>query len=847
MGVLSAYQAKRDFSKSREPKGKRQPGVDGTFVVQKHAARRLHYDFRLGIGGVLVSWAVTKGPSLDPREKRLAVRTEDHPADYADFEGTIPKGEYGGGTVMLWDRGTFSAEGDPAASLKAGKLKLTLSGSRLKGGFTLVRMGGKAAKEKRENWLLIKERDGLADDDAALGSEDDRSVLSGRTMTQIGDDAPARRDRRPKETAAAEARKKNTLAKSDVFMKPQLATLVEAPPSGDGWLFETKFDGYRLIAACDGEAVRCFTRSGKDWTARMPVIADALGRLELKETVLDGELVVTDTQGFSDFGALQTALTQAPQSLTLVLFDILRHRGEDLRKLPLHERKKRLAKALPKPRRPLHLADYATGSGSRIAAAACRQGLEGIIAKRADASYKSRRTRDWLKIKCVQQQEFVIGGWSPSGRGRPFSSLLLGVYQDGALCYAGRVGTGFDTEQLDKIATLLTSRRRKTAPFAKVPAGIASKARWVTPDLVAQVRFTEMTRDGAVRHAIFDGLREDKAAKEIERENPAAPASAAPPAGPDRQTSKRDRKTKVTKKQSEEAEVAGVRLTHPDKPLYPAMDVTKRQLADYFAAIAPAMLPDVKHRPVSLLRCPEGRDGSCFFQKHAGSGLPDAIETTAVTESSGSKKDYLLINSKQALVACAQIGALELHLWGSRTDRLEQPDRVVFDLDPGEGVGFAAVRKAAFDLRDVLEEAELPAWPLLTGGKGIHLVLALERRYDWDTIGDFTKRFAEKMAEVDSKRFVATMSKAKREGRLFIDHFRNRRGSTAIAPFSPRAREGAPVAVPVSWKELKSIERSNAFSLADPVRKLQARAKAWPDEAERRTRLSKAALQRIGL
>jgi len=840
MGVLSAYEAKRDFSRTREPKGPRQAGVDGTFVVQKHAARRLHYDFRLGIGGVLVSWAVTKGPSLDPRDKRLAVRTEDHPADYADFEGTIPKGEYGGGTVMLWDRGTFTPEGDPAKGLKAGKLKITLSGSRLKGGFTLVRMGvrmgGKAAKEKRENWLLIKERDGLADGDGALGGDDDRSVKSGRTMQQIGDNTAPRRGQRPKETAAAASETKSRLTKGDVFMKPQLATLVDEPPQGEDWIFETKFDGYRLIVACDGRAVRCFTRSGKDWTDRMPVIADALGGLGLKKTVLDGELVVTNADGLSDFGALQAALKQAPQRLSLVLFDILRQGGKDLRKLPLKQRKKRLEKALGKPRRPLHLADYTAGSGSRIAAAACRQGLEGIIAKRADAAYKPRRTRDWLKIKCVRQQEFVIGGWSPSGRNRPFASLLLGVYEDGALHYAGRVGTGFDTEQLDEIAALLKPRRRTTKPFESVPAGIARNARWVTPDLVAQVRFAEMTRDGAVRHAVFDGLREDKAAQDVTRETPRNTDN----------PSKRERNTKVAK-QSEETEVAGVRLTHPDKPLYPAMGVTKHQLADYFAAIAPAMLPDVKQRPISLVRCPDGREESCFFQKHAGSGVPDAIKKVAVKESSGASKDYLLVESKQALVACAQIGALELHLWGSRTDRLERPDRVVFDLDPGEGVDFGAVRQAAFDLRDVLAEAELPAWPLLTGGKGIHLVLALERRYDWDSVGDFAKGFAEKMAELDPKRFVATMSKAKRQGRIFIDHFRNRRGSTAIAPFSPRAREGAPVAVPVSWKELKSIERSSAFSLADPVKKLQARAKAWPGEAERRTRLSDTALQRLGL
>jgi bifunctional non-homologous end joining protein LigD len=520
-----------------------------------------------------------------------------------------------------------------------------------------------------------------------------------------------------------------------------------------------------------------------------------------------------------------------------VVFDILRQGGKDLRQLPLRERKKRLAKALPDLRRPLHLADYATGEGAKIAATACRHGLEGIIAKRADAPYKSRRTRDWLKIKCVRQQEFVIGGWSPSTRGRSFSSLLLGVHEDGALRYAGRVGTGFDAALLQDIAAKLQSRQRKMPPFDSVPPAARRGVRWVTPDLVAQVRFTEMTRGGAVRHAVFEGLREDKSAGEVVREREAKAPS---------RRGKAERSSDV-KQNAEDAAVAGVRLTHPDKVLYPAMGVTKRQVAEYFAVRAKVMLPHVMGHPVSLVRCPEGREEACFFQKHAGSGFPDVVERIAVEEKSGVKKDYLLFNSKAALVSCAQVGALELHLWGSRADKIERPDRLIFDLDPGDDVDFAAVRHAAFDLRDVLAEAELASWPLLTGGKGVHLVVALERRHDWPTVSTFAKDFAEKLADLDPGRFVATMTKAKRKGRIFIDHFRNRRGSTAIAPFSPRAREGAPIAAPVSWKELESIGRASEFSLVDATARLAGRDKAWPREAKRRVRLTQAGVARIGL
>ncbi|MEX0760265.1 MAG: non-homologous end-joining DNA ligase, partial [Tistlia sp.] len=526
MSGLETYWKKRDFSKTAEPSGRKAKGPrakgrkersERFFIVQKHAATRLHYDFRLSIDGVLVSWAVTKGPSLDPSDKRLAVRTEDHPMDYADFEGTIPKREYGGGTVMLWDRGSYEVEGDPAEGVAEGKLKLALSGERLKGGFTLVRMRPKKG-ETRENWLLIKERDEQVDPGRDLGAEDS-SVASGRSMAEIAEGAPARRPEasaasaRPARAPAA-AKPTASKAKTSVvkaskgqsrkgkggkppdFVPPQLATLVEEAPAGEGWLYETKFDGYRMLAACDGATVRCYTRSGADWSDRFGPIPEALAGLGLERTLLDGEIVVADAKGRSDFGALQRALKEAPSKLSYMVFDVLVLAGEDLRARPQRERKERLEAALDGVRKPVHLTTYLEDEGTRIAAVACREGHEGIIAKRTDAPYRTQRSRNWLKIKCVKRQEFVVGGWSPSGRGRPFSSLLLGYHEQGELRYAGKVGTGFDDALLDDLAGRMGKLARKTSPFAAVPAEARRGARWISPRLVAEVRYAEMTRDG---------------------------------------------------------------------------------------------------------------------------------------------------------------------------------------------------------------------------------------------------------------------------------------------------------------------------------------------------------------
>ncbi len=827
---LATYHAKRDFSRTDEPRGDARGEAKGLFIVQKHAARRLHYDLRLAHDGVLLSWAVTKGPSLDPADKRLAVRTEDHPMDYASFEGTIPKDQYGGGTVMLWDRGRFRVEGDVGRALAEGKLKIAFEGERLQGGFTLVRMKGKK-NEKRENWLLIKERDETADETWSPDSFA-TSIATGRTMEEITSGAKPRsvssgKGAKGKRATAKAASAKPVTAQGDLpdFISPQLATLAEEAPAGENWLHEVKYDGYRLLAAVDGAAVRLYTRSGLDWTDRFAGIAKDLARLGLRRALLDGEATAAGKGGSSDFSALQRALKEGKGDIAYFAFDLLKLGEEDLRELPQSERKERLKELLAGAKGLVRYSDHIRGSGDRVAVNACKMGLEGIISKRADAPYRSTRSRSWLKVKCVKRQEFVIGGFTPSSRGRPFSSLIVGVFEGDELHYAGRVGTGFDERTLDELAEAMKRRERKTSPFADAPAAVSRKAKWCTPDLVAEIGFAEFTDSGTLRHAVFVGLREDKPARSITMEKPkAAPATDEGRAAP----------------------AIDIRLTSPDKVLFPAMGITKRDLADYLGMVAPRMLPHLVGRPVSLVRCPAGRNKSCFFQKHVGKGMPEAFGKVAVSEKDAKKADYILVESPEALVSCAQIGALELHVWGSRRDRLEQPDRLVFDLDPGEDVPFAQVRKAARELAAVLEEAGLVSFPLVTGGKGVHIVVPLTRRHEWPTVSGFAKAFAQKMADIDPDRFVATMTKAVRGGKIFIDHFRNQRGSTAIAPYSPRAREGAPVAMPVTWKELGKLESAAAFSIASVGDRI-AQPDPWADYDEIRQGLSQKLARKIGI
>jgi bifunctional non-homologous end joining protein LigD len=814
---LQEYRKRRNFRRTHEPKGGRPSKSGRRYLIQRHAARRLHYDLRLEHEGVLKSWAVTKGPSLDPSHKRLAIQTEDHPMEYGDFEGTIPEGEYGAGTVMLWDEGEWEPSGDPDEGFKVGKLKFRLHGERLNGGWTLVRMRGRKG-EKHANWLLIKERDETAreDGDARLEAED-TSVRSGRIMRAITEGQAVWSSRqgrkaatRPKDSSSAEAKSSTRVgsARLPKFVSPHLATLVDTAPEGDNWLHEIKYDGYRILAAVAGGKAAVRTRKGIDWTDKFLAIADAIRDLPCRSAQIDGEVAVADDAGRTDFGALQNALSTGKGGIGYYVFDLLSLDGNDLRDTPLLERKARLKALLGRHRTDvLRYCDHVAGHGSEVFEQACELGLEGIISKRADASYRSGRTRNWLKVKCAMGQEFVVVGWSPSTvTGRAFSSLLLGVHQGDGLRYAGRVGSGFSDSDLEAIGKLLNALERKTPAAEGVPKQLARKARFVRPDLVVEIALRGWTGENRIRQGSFKGLRTDKPACEIARESSVSPG------------------TSVMEREDERT-VAGIHITNPDRVLYPEQGVTKQSLVDYYLAVADRMLPHVVNRPLALVRCPSGHDQECFFQKHASPGFPDAFKAVAIKEKS-TKDAYLYIDGVGGLVAAAQMGVLEIHLWGCRTDKVERPDRLVFDLDPDEGIPFDRVKDAARDLRGRLDELGLTSFPLATGGKGLHIVVPLIPSHDWDDHKAFAEAIARLMAEESPDRYVAVASKTRRRGKIFIDYLRNGRGASSIAPYSSRAKAGAPVALPVSWRTLGRVKGARLARVSE-ARKVVRRKDPW--------------------
>ncbi len=806
---LAEYAKKRDFSRTNEPKGGALKSAGGMFVVHKHGARRLHYDLRLEDGGVLKSWAVPQGPSLDPAVRRLAVRTEDHPLEYGTFEGVIPPGEYGAGAIIIWDAGKVKWLTPPGPGIDSGKLEFILDGERLKGEFHMVRMKPREG-DHGDNWLLIKARDAYADsaDPVARGQS---SVKSGRSIEDLKATGG-----RVWSKGGERARAGATKPPRWEFVAPALCSPVDAPPNGKQWLHEIKYDGYRLQAAVSGPAVRLYTRTGLDWTAKFGAIAAALARLSLSDMLLDGEAAVADAGGRTDFSALQKALDGgAATGVSYFAFDLLFEGAEDLRQLPLAERKARLAQVLKGAKAPIRLSPHIVGDGPHVFAAFREKGLEGVVSKKAESIYRSGRTLSWLKAKCANEREFIIVGYQPSKRGRAFASLLLADREDGKLIYRGNVGTGFSDKMLAALALRMAELATKSAPFNPIPPE-ARGALWVEPKLVAQVKYAQLTADGAVRHGVFLGLRGDKPAEEvrIESERPALKAR--------------------------------VRLTNPDRVLFPDAHVTKAELARYFEIAAARMAPHVFGRPVSLVRAPDGVGGQTFFQKHSMAGAPKDIAAIAVADSDGKTVETLTLPNAAALVACAQMSALEIHLWGARNDDVDKPDRLVFDLDPDEELDFAQVKRAAFDIKALLDSADLPSFALLTGGKGIHIVLNLKRRHSWDEVRNFARKFAEQVAALDPKRFVATMSKAKRKGRIFMDHLRNHRGSTAIAPYSTRARGAAPVAVPVSWAELRGIVSAAAFKLRDMSARL-AEPDPWSVYANSAVSITKAVCAKLGL
>lgn len=792
---LARYNAKRDFAKTAEPAGTLAPGNGNSFMVQKHDATRLHWDFRLELDGVLKSWAVTRGPSLDPGEKRLAVRTEDHPLSYATFEGTIPKGEYGGGTVMLWDRGTWAPiAGKSARDLDEGHLHFVLDGERMKGEWLLIRLKPRG-REKNENWLLRKIDDAHAGATDALVETALTSVATGRTMQEIAEGKTPRAAAPPATASPAPVRKRvgaKRKATLPAFEPPQLCTLVDSVPAGSDWIHEVKYDGYRALVAVAGGTATVFTRNGLDWTDKFASIAAAAAKLDVASALLDGEIVAFK-DGRPDFSTLKDAIAQGGE-MTLFAFDLLSIDGDDLRDLPNVQRKERLRALVDGSDPRLQFSEHVTGSGEKLLDAMCREGLEGVVSKRADAPYRGRRTQAWLKIKCTRRQEFVIVGWTPSSKNRGFRSLLLGVHEDGVLRYAGKVGTGFSAELMNDLRDRMDRIERKT-PTVTAPKAAVRGAHWVTPRLVAEIAFTETTPDGVLRHPSFLGLRGDKPARDVVVERPApTPAAAVTTIPP-----------------------SSIKVSSRDRVIFDDSAVTKGDLADYYAQVAGVMLPWAGRRPVSLVRCPQGRGKHCFFQKHDAGSFGDAVHQVPIKEKDGSTEDYLFVDSLDGLVACVQMGTIEFHGWGSTVDALERPDRLVFDLDPDEGLDFADTKKAAEHLKEQLAELGLTSFPLLSGGKGVHVVVPLTPAATWPVVKDFADRFARAMAQADPARFVANMSKAKRKGRIFIDYLRNQRGATAIMPYSARARAGAPVAAPVSWTELRDLDTAARWHVTDAV------------------------------
>ncbi|WP_375291144.1 DNA ligase D [Qipengyuania sp.] len=805
---LAEYNAKRDFKKTAEPSGKQEGSGGGNlFIVQKHDATRLHWDLRLEADGVLKSWAVTKGPSPDPDIKRLAVRTEDHPMSYAEFEGTIPKGEYGGGTVMLWDRGTWApVEGKSWKDIAKGHLHFTLQGERMKGQWLLIRLKKKPG-EKRENWLLRKLDDEHVEPGDALVDRELTSVLTGRSMAEIAADKKGQFSLEDKagdaflaqmeKASAHNAAKGKAKGKRDAplpkFRKPQLATLVDSVPAGNRWIHEIKFDGYRALIAARGCEVRVYTRSGKDWTEKFAPLVEATAALDLPSCLIDGEIVATDAKGNPDFSTLQAVLKRghgaqkSSDKLEFHAFDLLELAGEDLTKLPNIERKERLEALLSQAQALLFTADHVIGAGEKLFKAMCDAGQEGIISKTIDGRYSSSRSKNWVKVKCTRRQEFVIIGWKKSSaKGRPFASLLLALNEGEKLMYKGNVGTGFSADMLDELATKMRSLERKTPP-AEVDKTSSRGVTWLTPKLVAEIAFAEFTADGNVRHASFLGLRTDKTAAEVVPETVDHSVDRQPDPA------------------------VQVKVSSRERVVFPESGQTKGELADYYEAVAPLMLPFAARRPISLVRCPQGRAKKCFFQKHDSGSFGDHVRHVPITEKDGGSEDYLFVEDAAGLIQCVQMGTIEFHGWGSRTDDVEAPERMIFDLDPDEGLDFEDVKSAATDIRDRLADLGLVSFAMLSGGKGVHVVVPLDTGHSWDTHKDFSRRFAEALSLAEPDRFVATMSKAKRKGKIFIDWLRNQRGSTAVLPYSARARAGAPVAVPIAWGELKDMADAHPF------------------------------------
>ena len=880
-GDLTLYNAKRHFDRTAEPRGERaakQPAQGLSFFIQRHHARALHYDFRLEWDGVLKSWAVPKGPSLDPGALRLAVQVEDHPLAYGTFEGAIPAGEYGAGDVVLWDRGTWVPRDDPGEGLVQGKLHFELRGTKLHGNWVLFRSG-----RNQRHWMLRKLDDAhaVAGDGNGITERRPESVLKRSAAT------PARSTRQASATAArgrsTTPTTRRDAARLPTTLRPQLAVLVGAPPAGDGWRYEVKYDGYRMLARLSGGAARIVSRNASDWTAKLPAIAAALGKLA-HDAWLDGEIVVFDAAGRTDFQLLQNALDRGHArhaEIVFVVFDLLFLDGADWRERPWHERVEALRQVLA----PLNakgivrLGESVAGDGATALRKACSLGLEGVIAKRVDAPYLAGRHDAWRKLKCHAEQEFVIVGYTePTGSREHVGALLLGVHDaNGALRYAGRVGTGFSQDTLAALGKRLAPLQTDAPPLATKPRlPGAVRAHWVRPELVAQVRFAEWTSAGQVRQAAFLGLREDKEAREVTRESTAkqtdpraaratqprtkaqrgkVPRKVASPEGatrdegaaPPEKTAARGRATAAA-----DAVVAGIKVTHPERVVYGRPRTTKLDVVRYYDAVAQYLFEETARRPVSLMRCPQGvasgrgaAIAQCFFQKHL-EHLPAGMR--AVRSPNPDVADYVAIERPEALVALAQHGTIEFHTWGARLPKLDRPDRLILDLDPDPALGWPALVDAAQLARTLLQELGLPALLKTTGGKGLHVVVPLKPTREWDAVKDFARALAQRLVQVAPERLIATAAKAQRSGKIFVDYLRNGEGATYVAAYSLRARDGAPVAMPIDWDELTPRRdlRGDHFNITNAVARAAESSALWRDADARAVAITPAMRKRAG-
>ncbi|MBA1314939.1 DNA ligase D [Pseudomonas monteilii] len=817
---LQEYQRKRDFNATPEPAGKRARPRSAhalQYCIQKHDASHLHYDFRLELDGTLKSWAIPKGPSLDPKVRRLAVHVEDHPLDYANFEGRIPEGHYGAGDVIVWDRGVWEPEGDPREAYAKGKLRFRLQGEKLSGVWNLFRthLAG-----KKEQWMLVKSHDGQArsETDYSIVEALPDSVLSERTLPP----------RSPgKATTVRHKRKTDPKALPDA-LQPQLATLVASPPSGD-WRYEVKFDGYRILARIDGDDIRLFTRNGHDWSAKMPRQVEALKALGLDSAWLDGEMVVVDDNGVADFQALQNAFdTEHDERITYYLFDLPWLGGEDLRALPLQQRRATLARLLEGHASQVirYSADFEEPVASLLDSA-CRLELEGLIGKRADSPYVGRRSSDWVKLKCKQRQEFVIVGYTdPKGSRNGFGALLLALHDHGSgpLRYAGKVGTGFSAATLDSIHARLKPLQTDKSPLPKPPTGAEARGvHWLKPQLLAEVAYAQMTREGIVRHSVFHGLRDDKPATAIDLER-AMPTKRAV--------------------QTEPENLGTLRLTHPDRVVDATTGATKREVAQYYAQVADWLLPQLKDRPVALVRAPDGLDGELFFQKNAGQlHIPKVLSYSKAQAGQAA----MVLNRADSLLGAVQMNTLELHTWNATTKDFDKPDRFVLDLDPDPALPWKAMLEATQLTLTLLDELGLKVFLKTSGGKGMHLVVPLTRRTGWDEVKDFSHALVNHMAGLFPDRLSAVSGPKNRVGRIFIDYLRNGKGATTVAAYSLRAREGLPVSVPIWREELSQLKGANQWNIGNLHTRLAQVEDPWAEMGKTRQSITLRMRKQLGI